>query len=433
MDAATSRLSALLAPLTNYERQRPDRPRWSLDGMRALLAASQLPLPGCPLVQVGGSKGKGTTALYLESLAEASGLRTGTYMSPHLESMLERVRVGGRRCTEPELRAALEPIVEHAATHDLDITFFDAMTRAALSCFAAAGAEFGVLEVGLGGRLDSTTAVPVDASIVTSIELEHTEILGSTIEAVAAEKAWVLRPGRPGFTSATGAARAVLREHASRVGAELAMLGEDFGLEDVRTSEAGFAGTIRNLDGGRHRFVLRDAAEFELPALALAVACLARLRPERELALEPVARPHLPGRFERFTCADGIPLILDGAHTERSAQAVAAELDRRFPGQPLGLLFASAAGKRWQHGLKWLAEKADTVVVTALTDTRSEDPGAIVDWLRSRGVRAETAPSTTAGLQRLGKLSGVRVVTGSFYLVGEARSLLSILGVPTPA
>lgn len=430
MDPASQRLLALLGNLTNYEKRRPDRPRWSLDNMRSLLAR-----PGCAAlsglaVQVGGSKGKGTTSLYLERLATAAGLRSGTYMSPHVQSVLERVRIDEKQVAEADLHRALAPILDHARTLE-NASFFEVMTAAALACFAEAAVDLAILEVGLGGRLDATTAVPVDASIVTSIELEHTDMLGDTIEAIAGEKAHVIRPGRPAFTSATGEALAVLEARARDVGASLSVLGRDIELVDVRDTGSGFEGRLR-LEKGELEFSMPEASQFELSAFALSTACLRRLRPDLPLTMDPAPRPVLPGRCEVVRCGDGRPLVLDGAHTEESMRALASELRRRFPGQKLAILFGSTPGKRWRESLKCLLAMADTTVVTQLEDTAMVPPEEILEWLDHAGAPGMRAHSIEEGLAMLARSQGVRVVTGSFYLVGEARSHLGALGASAP-
>ncbi len=424
MDGDDTRVQRLLAPLTNYERQRPDRVRWSLDNMRDLLSrpgASQL---RGRLVQVGGSKGKGTTSLYIESLARGAGLRVGTYLSPHLESLLERVRLEGASITEPMLSEALEPILEFAMASGKELSFFEAMTAAAVESFAAAGVDMGVLEVGLGGRLDATTAVPVDASILTNVELEHTELLGDSVAAIAAEKAHVLRPGRPGFTAASGDSLDVFRQHAREIGAELLVLGEDFEVEVEEETEDAFWGRLVIPGGAPRSFQLEGAARFELPAFGLAMACLSRLYPDLEFPLQPVPRPALPGRCEVVICPDGNPIILDGAHTEGSMHSLAIELERKFPGQRTSILFATASGKRWQEGLNCLLEKADRVLVTDLSGTVAESPEMVREWIVSRGVSAELVTDVREGLRVLADHPGPRVVTGSFYLVGEVREAI---------
>lgn len=424
LDPATERLTALLSRWTNYERLRPDRPRWSLDNMRALLARPGARLPAGRLVQVGGSKGKGTTALYLESLALAGRLRAGTYLSPHLESLLERVRLRGSQIDEPTLRAALDPILAFAEQTGRDITFFEVMTAAAVECFAAAAVDVGVLEVGLGGRLDATTAVPVDASILTSIELEHTELLGGTLAAIAGEKAWVVRAQRPAFTSLRGVALDVVRSHAAAVRAPLFVLDEHFGLDGVEDHGDALSGHVTDTSGLRRPFRLPGASMVELQAFALAYACLRWLLPDVDLPLTPAPRPELPGRCEVRRCADGGSIVFDGAHTPGSLACLASEVQRRFPRQRPVLLFGSARGKDWRLGLMPWLPLVDSVYVTELTGTVSEEPGAIANWLAERGVQAQTVPDAATGVGALLRHDGPRIVTGSFYLVGAARACL---------
>ncbi len=411
-------LLRLLAPLTNYERTRPDGPRWSLGPMRARLARGSCRAPR-PAVQIGGSKGKGTTVAYLESLARAAGVVPGAYTSPHVESLLERIRVGGEVAGAQEVHEVLVPVLADARAHGEDLTFFEAMTCAAANLFAARQVGVALFEVGLGGRLDATTALPVDASIVTNIELEHVELLGDTVELIAAEKAPVIRPQTPAFTAARGPALEVLLQHARTVAAPLCVLGQDLRLELTRDEPARHTGWL-HLPGGRHRFTLAGAARTELPALALAAAAFAQLFPDRPLVLDPVPRWVPPGRFELRETPRG-PLVLDGAHTEESLHALARELRLRFPEQRWRMLLASAAGKRWRAGFRHLLPLADQVHVTAITGTSSEDPATIADWIRAQGVAADVSEDPTAAVHALLATSGPRLVTGSFYLVGIVR------------
>lgn len=399
---ADSRLTARLSGLPNYERTRPRSREWSLANMERLLAWPGLPPLGGKAVQIGGSKGKGTTAFYLETLARSTGLNVGTYLSPHLQHVTERVRLGGAPVSSQVLLAALEPILEWANADGIQPTFFEALTAAALVVFANAGVDLAVFEVGLGGRFDATTAIPVDATILTSIELEHTEILGDTIAAIAAEKAAILRQ-KPAFVAATGEALAVFRETARRVGAPLQVLGEDFG-------------------GGAE--LAQGASLFEAPALELAAACMARLFPDRRLRLTPAPRPQLPGRFEVIPAGGGWPFVLDGAHTPVSLGFVAAELRRRWPDQPVVALVASARGKAWGLGLSRLLGVVDSFLVTGIEGTPGEDPQELVAWLREHGAPAEPVDTPRAGVEQLEGQPAVRLVTGSFYLVAAVRSVI---------
>lgn len=419
MDPAAERLRPLLDRMVDYERLRPQRCDWDLSGAQALLGRPGARAAPRPAVQVAGSKGKGTTAAYLEALVTAAGGAAGVYSSPHLETLLERIRVGGASVTV----TALEPLLGELLAVDpaRPPTFFEAMTAAAVEVFARAEVDLAVYEVGLGGRLDATTAIPVDASIVTRIELEHTEVLGDTLAAIAGEKAPVIRPEGLGLTATTGDALAVVRRRAREVGADLLVAGEDFGLEDVVHDADGARGALLLPDGGRRAFSLPGASSFSLPAFALAAAAISRVLPELPLPLDPAPVASLPGRFEVFTDADGEQLILDGAHTEESLRAVAAELLRRAPGRRPAVLTAVAAGKRWREGLSALLPIADSFVVTELPGTPGEDPAEISAWLTARGAVSEVTPDVVSGLRALRERPGPRLVVGSFYLAGAVR------------
>jgi dihydrofolate synthase/folylpolyglutamate synthase len=422
VDAAAERLAPLLAQLVNYERTRPDRRLWDLATMRQALERPGAPPPPRPAVQVGGSKGKGTTCAFLEGLVQAAGLRAGCYSSPHVATLLERIRVGGANVDIAVLERHLRAIV--ALPGERAPTFFEAMTLAAAAAFAEARVDLAIWEVGLGGRHDATTALPVDASIVTTIELEHTDVLGDTIEAIAGEKAPVIRAHGVGFTGTTGAALDVIRAHAAAASARLFVLGQHFGIRAVHWTPDGARGELWLPDGRELPFLLPGATAFELPALALAAAACAHVLPDAPLALTPAPRPALPCRFEVRTEPDGEALVLDGAHTEQSLRALAAEIQRRWPGRRAAVLFGSASGKRWREGLSALLPIADEVLVTELTGTASEDPAAIAAFLGAHGARSGVVADAAAGLQRLRAHPGPRLVTGSFYLAGAVRALV---------
>lgn len=422
MDPAANRLAPLLDRMVDYERLRPMQREWDLSGVERLLRRHGAPVPVRPAIQVAGSKGKGTTAAFLEALGTAAGLRTGSYSSPHLMTLCERIRIAGEPIRVERLEPVLAGLLDFAG--DQPPTFFEAMTVAAVACFAQDQVGLAIYEVGLGGRFDATTAIDVDAAIVTRIELEHTDVLGDTIAAIAAEKAAVIRPGGLGLTATTGDALAVIRAHAEKVAAELLVMGEDFGVHHVNWTDDGARGLLSLPDGSRQQFFLPDAKAFELPALALAVATLSRLYPDLTLPLDPVPRPYLPCRFEVRTEPDGEVLILDGAHTEDSMQAVAAEVQRRYPGTTPRVLTAWATGKRWQEALSAVHVIADSFVVTELTGTPGEDPATISAWLTEQGAQSEVATDVASGLRKLRDYPGPRLVVGSFYLAGAVRQLL---------
>lgn len=418
----------MVAPLTNYERNRLDPPRWTLANIRALLRRPLATPASGKAVQIGGSKGKGTTSLYVDALARYLGLRSGVYLSPHVDRVTERVQIGG--CPAAMLEDTVREIVEHLRSAALvDVSFFEVMTAAAHECFARAAVDLAVYEVGLGGRLDATTAIPVQMSIVTNVELEHTQMLGDTVTAIAGEKAHVVRRGTPALTGATGDALAVIMARARQVHAPLRVLDHDFAVEVEHAGERGFDGTLR-VGGERLPFALPRAAGFELPALAFAVCALRSLYPERApdiaQALRPVRfRPTLPARFEPIERPEGVYYV-DAAHTEGSLHAIATEAARVAPGHRFAVLFAAAVGKRWQPGLSRLRPIVDTLYVTTLEGTASEDPQAICAGARGLGMTAKVVADAGQGLAALRQHGGPWLVTGSFYLAGQVRCLLGV-------
>jgi folylpolyglutamate synthase/dihydrofolate synthase len=271
-----------LSGLIDVER-RPDWPyrRFSLDAIHALLARLGHPGRGLPILHIAGSKGKGSTALMAEAILCGAGRRVGTFTSPHLERWTERFRVDGVEVEEDRLVAAVEavrPHVESLREESASVpTFFDATTAAALVLFRAAGVDSAILEVGLGGRLDSTNACVPAVTCITSIELEHTERLGHTLALIAGEKAGILKPGVPAVLGALPEeALAVVLRRAAELGAPVSRIGRDFGGEVQSDDLDGVS--VRIWDGAleaRPRLPLLGAPCAHNAALA--TTCVARL------------------------------------------------------------------------------------------------------------------------------------------------------------
>ncbi|HVN38720.1 MAG TPA: folylpolyglutamate synthase/dihydrofolate synthase family protein [Myxococcota bacterium] len=432
--------TAWLRGLIDVER-RPDWPyqRFSLDPIRALLARLGNPERALPVVHVAGSKGKGSTALLTEAILRGAGRRVGTYTSPHLERWTERFRVDGVEIDGSRLAAAVDqvrPHVEALCAGDARTapTFFDAITAAALALFAEARVECAVLEVGLGGRLDSTNACEPAVTCITSIELEHTDRLGNSLAAIAAEKAGILKRGIPAVVGRLpDEALEVVERRAAEVGAPIARFGRDFEGELLDG----------DLEGSRIR--LRDGAletATRLPLLgapsvhnaALALACARRLLGDAvpapalaELARSSLASVELPGRIEVVRRR---PLILvDAAHTADSAQALASVLERLA--RPLRLVLSISEGKDVAAILAPLLPLASSLVLTRAEPVRSMAPEALAS-LASR--LAPDLPALVEEDPRVAVRSArarcadtdAMCVTGSVYLAGIARSELRL-------
>jgi dihydrofolate synthase/folylpolyglutamate synthase len=416
--------------------------RFGLEPIRRLLERLGDPQRGLRVIHVAGSKGKGSTALFLEAICRAAGERVGTFTSTHLERWTERFRLGGREVAGERLAAAVARFRPHgdamrAAGRASAPTFFDATTAAALLLFDEAQVDRVVLEVGLGGRLDSTNVVDPCVTCVTSIELEHTDKLGSSLAEIAREKAGILKPGVPAVAGDLPApARAVLAERARKLGAEVAWLGTDF---DVEVQSSGPEGLALRLRDGRLAFdatvPVLGAHQAANAALALACARRARVAPDADLsdaAARGLAIAELPGRIEALGRSPW--LLVDSAHTAVSARALASVL-ASLPRRRAQLVLSISAGKDMSSILEALLPQADAVTVTRAEPVRSLAPEEVASAVRAAapGLVLRVVPdphlAVRATRERLGS-DDLLCVSGSVYLAGIARQVLRELHPP---
>jgi len=429
---------AWLEGLIDVERRRDLPPRRLGTGpVRALLARVGDPHAGLRVLHVAGSKGKGSTALLAEAVLRARGERVATYTSPHLERWTERFRVGGAPVADARLAAAVETLRPHveamkAGSPGDAPSWFDVTTAAAFLLFRDAGVDRAVIEVGLGGRLDSTNVVDPQVTCVTSIEREHVRFLGDTLGAIAVEKAGILKPGRPAVAGAlVPEAAAVVEARAKALGAPLARLGQEI-RADVRDCDASGL-TVRVRDGGLD-------LEVRLPLLgphhaanaALAVACVARL-PGVDAASLPdavqagLAGARLPGRTEWISREP--PVIVDAAHTPASAAALARAL-ALVPHRRTRLVLSVSADKDVPAILAPLLADACEVTVTRAEPVRSLEPRAVADAVRALApdVALHAIPNPHLALRaaRARMAPGdLLCAAGSVYLAGIARRVLA--------
>jgi dihydrofolate synthase/folylpolyglutamate synthase len=389
------------------------------------------------VLHVGGSKGKGSTALLAESVLLAAGERVGTFTSPHLERWTERFRIDGEEVRPGDLARVLDEVRPHvealrADPGAPDPSFFDVTTAAALLLFRGAGVRRVVLEVGLGGRLDSTNVVDPAVSCITSIELEHTDRLGDTLAAIAGEKAGIVKAGRPVVTGRLPAeAAAVVATRAAELAAPLFVLGRDFSVELL--SEPSLSGArVRLQDGPLDvEVALSVAGRHQAENAALALACVRRLGAAPVAALAQaarcgLARAVLPGRIE--VLGERPWRVVDAAHTERSAAALTDAL-AAVPRRRTHLVLSVSADKRLEAILAQLLPLADAVFVTRADPARSRDPEQVAALVRAaaEGLPVVTIPDPLAALAAAGESLGeedLLLVTGSVYLAGIARRAL---------
>lgn len=409
--AACERLYALKARGVSF----------GIDRMRSFAAALGQPERAVPVIHIAGTNGKGSVAAMLASILRAAGLRTGMYTSPHLVRLGERVQVDGVPLGEAEIMgyvAELEPRVAalERVTPGEAPSFFELMTAMAFLQFARRGCQVAVVEVGLGGRLDATNIVTPVVSVVTSIGLDHCEMLGDTLAEIAAEKAGIIKPGVPVVMGCLPSeAEAVVRAIATERGASLISVRDVFGegLENY---------PVPALEGDYQRL---NAATATLVARAVA----GRFGLTEAHIDQGLAQVSWPGRWQRTRLADGRLLVLDASHNPEGACVLDTLLERlvaetgRAPVVVTGVLGAARA----KPLLEAIGKHAKEIHLARPQQTRAssfEELEALVPeaFFTRGGVMARGAVETIfprAGVCGLGGPDDVIVVTGSIYLLGE--------------
>ena len=427
--------------------------KFDLAHMRVLLESLGSPERRFRSVLIAGTNGKGSTAATLASIVKAAGHRTGLYTSPHILRVNERIRVDGHAISDDEF-AALYERVEAAAQSLVAAkalpwhpSFFEMLTAMGFTCFADAGVQLAVLEVGMGGRLDATNVVEPMLSVITDISLDHQKYLGDTIAAIAREKAGIIRPqGTVVLLPQHPEANRVLGETVLERGARAvsaAAYVPPFSPESPASLDAGFRNCYRLDAFGREITVDSPlAGRHQRRNLALAIAAAEQLS-TMGLNISPldietgIRQTHWPGRLEVRHCASAtVPgatrpeIVLDVAHNPAGAWALRAALSQRYgQGDERPLIFVFGAMRD-----KALAEMAEILFPLArhVIAVRAETPrAASAEEIRAAAPRIfsniELGAGVQPGLRRACELAGengVVVVTGSIYIVGEALQAL---------
>ncbi|MFO7589013.1 MAG: folylpolyglutamate synthase/dihydrofolate synthase family protein [Gemmatimonadota bacterium] len=412
----------------------PTRIVWGLDRIRAILSELGEPQASFRSVLIAGTNGKGSVAATVESLFRARGHRTGLYTSPHLVDPAERVRVGGLPAGRALLESAAADVLPLARREGA--TFFEAVTAVGFLAFARAGVDVAAVEVGLGGRLDATNVLDPLACVITNVDLDHADYLGGTLEAIAAEKSGILKPGVPAVVGPIpDSPLEVVAERARRVGAPLLVLGHGPVVVAVSADRKGTRFVFRSerFPAGRaFRTPLVGGHQAINAGLALAAIELCGLAVDDERTDRGLAEIRWPGRFDVRERPDGI-WVFDVAHNPAGARALAATLAQVPLPRPRACLVGILGDKPWREMLDPVLRGTSAAVFTtppSAPASRRWDPVAARATVP--GHRVEVEPDFPAALRRVRELAaaGTVVVTGSSHTVGDALRLLE--GDPEP-
>lgn len=418
-----------LESFTNFERD-PGRTRaWRLERMEELCRREEMPQNRFRSVHIAGSKGKGSTATFLAALLEAAGEPTGLYTSPHIENYRERITRSSVYLPEERYLLGLRHLQELVSVLEAEgrsgqelPTTFELLTLLAFHLFQ----EFpwAVLETGLGGRLDATNVVTPEATVITPIELEHTEYLGDTIAQIAGEKAGILKRGVPLFTAPLkDEAETVVARRARELGVPHYRYRDTVEEREIRVTPQGTVVRGR-LRGAELEFALRLLGERQARNALLAIAVATHLFPEVSLekAVKALEQVRLPGRMELFPGTP--PVLVDGAHTPDSVSSLRETAEKIFP-TPWTLIFGSVRGKRHREMADKLIPVAGNVIITRPGSFRPSDLAELAAPFLEAGIPTQIVEDPEEALRRaLEKPTKCLVVTGSFYLAGVIRPAL---------
>lgn len=396
-----------------------------LERMAAVLEALGRPQDRCRFVHVAGTNGKGSTSAMIASGLGAAGRRTGLFTSPHLSQPTERIRIDGVPLSRAEFAAAFDRVhgvVEELLRRgsiDFHTTYFETVTAMALETFARA-AEIAVLEVGLGGRLDATNVVEPELCVITPIDFDHEVYLGRSLEAIAGEKAGILKPGTPAvFARQRPEAERVLEARAAALGIPFTRTAE-WKVEDL---ELDARGSRFRLSGPRSlRIVCPLAGEHQVENAIAAAAALDAMRIPCAAIEGGIAAARWPGRLERVR--EQPEIILDGAHNPAGARALAAYIDRFYSGRRVRLIFGAMRDKAVEEIGGILFPHAAEVIATAPGQARALAPEAILRASDHPSMRAASDLGKALALVAEAPPEDVIFVTGSLFLVAEAREIL---------
>jgi dihydrofolate synthase/folylpolyglutamate synthase len=387
-----------------------------LANTETLLAALGNPHRDFPGVQIAGTNGKGSTAVMLDSICREAAIRNGLFTSPHLISITERISITGEQVSEADfarftaqVKETAEELVKQGKLETLP-TFFEQVTAIALLAFREAKVDLAVLETGLGGRLDSTTAAGAETVAITSISMDHEEYLGHTLAEIAAEKAAIIRPGVTAIIAPqTEEALAIIVRRCEAVGVE------------PRFTEPGRYEDISIGLRGRHQ--IENAAT----AIALAEALREKgFAIPSEAIIKGVGTARHPGRLELW---EGTPRILfDGAHNPASARALREYLDE-FVAQPITMIFGAMRDKALAEMASVLFPAADQLILTELDNLRAASLGMLTlavpgNLGATKLHQASSADEAVRIAKQMTAANGLICVTGSLYLVGAVQQSL---------
>ncbi|MFE4426027.1 bifunctional folylpolyglutamate synthase/dihydrofolate synthase [Peribacillus butanolivorans] len=403
---------------------------FGLSRMETLLTKLGNPQEGLKYIHIAGSNGKGSTLHYIKEILLAEGIRVASFTSPYLIRMNEQLKINTDEISDNDFVAAFQelwPIVHEMDSAGNGPTQFEILTAMAFSYFSKKEVDLVLMETGLGGRLDTTNVIQPLLSIITSISLEHTNILGNTLAEIASEKAGIIKSGAPIISGVTAEEPAkVIEEKAASADVPYYQLGRDFYVNDVKQSKHGQSfsisldnRSIRNIDLqmlGRH--------QIDNAALAVAAVMLVIEGIDEKSIRKGIGEAKWNGRFEKIS--DEPLVIIDGAHNPAGIEVLIETLKTHYPDYTYRFIFSSFRDKDYSHMLHMLEKEAIEIIITEFNHERAADAEKLYKQCshENKSIDKDWQSAIRKGRQNTGEKE-ILVITGSLYFLSLVREFIS--------
>lgn len=401
---------------------------FGLDAITRLLGLFGNPHTSLNIVHIAGTNGKGSVCAMIDSILQKAGYRVGRYTSPHLVSFTERIAVNGNCISEQEvvdLTGRIRRLAEES-TKDRFFTFFDFTTAMALLYFSEQNVDIAVLEVGLGGRLDSTNIVTPVVSVITNVEKDHTEWLGKRKTQIAAEKAGIIKPSIPVVTGVKGPALNIIQEVARKQKSSLFVLGSDFSYRKKTDQTMAYRGINAYLPAvetglaGDHQ--LKNAA---IALCTMEVLSRSTLPVDNDALLSGLKHVSWPGRLE--VVRNRPLIILDGAHNPHGIRHLSIHVKKQYKGlRKTILIFGVMKDKEYETMLRTITPGFDVVILTKPDVERALSPDIMKCFTNEPRI-SHNIRDALIEAQRISNPEDLVLITGSLFTVGEAKQLIDEL------
>lgn len=412
--------------------------RPGLRRIQKMLALMRHPEQDCRTIHVTGTNGKGSVSAMLDSVLRRSGIHTGFFSSPHLADYTERIRIDGEPIAKEDFAAymeAMKMIADRMVHAEMEHpTQFEMLTALAFYAFSQAGVEYAIMEVGMGGTLDSTNVIIPEVCVITNVTMEHADRLGGTLHSIAENKAGIIKEGVPVVTAAEGEALAVIRDRAEELSSDTFVFGEDFTARTLdwndRAQRIAFSSELTGEKDHVYSVSLLGSHQARNAAVAIMTASLLKSEEQRitdKSVEEGLKLVSWPGRFERLT-VEGQDILLDGAHNRAGIESLRAALDDICPKGKRLYLLGILADKAIDPMVHILLRPEDMVIVTKPDSERAdsvEDLSAHVREVTGHVAAEERlADALDLALFKARETGRQLIICGSLYLIGAVRTLL---------